>query len=245
MKKIFFTLVALCSLISCGQTEKTNFESGILWQIESEDGLVSYIFGTIHLYPKSEMELPEKALLNLQKCNVLALERNVTKESENQKFAAFKMPDIFLESYRIIVAEYRDDLISMEGELVKKAIEWNLTLTGLETTDESLDALRAVTNLKIDETIFNKEQILEYYKSSVRRYKNESIGEYYESSNAEMGEEITRILVDQRNNNWIENIEFLIQRDKTFIAVGVGHLGGKNGILNLLSEKGYLIKKVE
>ncbi len=61
----------------------------------------------------------------------------------------------------------------------------------------------------------------------------------------QMGEEIIKILLDKRNKNWIEDIEYLIEKDRTFIAVGMAHLGGENGILNLLKENGYELQRVE
>jgi len=34
-------------------------------------------------------------------------------------------------------------------------------------------------------------------------------------------------------------IEELIREKRTFIAVGAGHLGGPNGVIRLLQQKGY------
>lgn len=203
------------------------------------------LFGTLHLYPKTEIELSQKVISKLQKCNVLVLERKITNKLGHQKLADFQIPSFVIEGYEAIVADYGDELVSMEGELIMEAINSNLTLTGLESTDESLAIMKSVREIEIDENKLVKEQMLRDYKESLNRYKNESIADYYSGMVTHMGEELTNILVDERNKNWIKEIEYLIQTDPTFIAVGVGHLGGENGILNLLAQKGYRIKRIE
>lgn len=245
MKDILPQLALLFLFVSCFQSEKANFDSGVLWRIESKKGVESFIFGTIHLYPRTEMELSEKVISKLQDCNVLALERDITNQSEQQKFADFEMPSFLLESYRVIIDEYGDELISMESELIEKANESEIKLTGLESSDEILNIMQTVRNIKVPENTFIKEEMLADYQKSLKLYETESIGRFNEIMTIQMGEEITKILVDKRNDNWIGDIESLIDQDKTFIAVGMGHLGGENGILNLLSEKGYRLKRVK
>ena len=48
-------------------------------------------------------------------------------------------------------------------------------------------------------------------------------------------------LITNRNQNWISKIEQFIQDNKTFIAVGAGHLGGDKGIIQLLMHEGYIL----
>lgn len=48
-------------------------------------------------------------------------------------------------------------------------------------------------------------------------------------------------LLTTRNRAWIEAIESQATGRKVFLAVGAGHLPGKNGLLNLLAERGYSI----
>lgn len=245
MKKNLLQITIFFLLVSCGQKEKTGFESGILWKIESETGIESFIFGTVHLYPKTEMELSENIISKLQECNILALERDITNQTEQQRFADFEMPTFLLESYGVIIEEYGDELVSMESELINNALESNMDLTGLESIEEILSIMKTVRDIKIPENTFIKEQMLADYQESLNLYKTESIKKFYKSMTTQMGEEITKILVDRRNENWIADIEYLIEKDRTFIAVGMGHLGGENGILNLLSKKGYKLQRVE
>jgi uncharacterized protein YbaP (TraB family) len=245
MKKILLQISILFLLASCNQNQKTNFESGILWRIESKSGIESFIFGTIHLYPRTQMELSKNVISKLEECNILALERDVTNKSEQQKFADFEMPAFFMESYRIIIEEYGDELISMESQLMEKAFQLEMDLNGLESTDEILDIMKKVSDIEVPKNTYAKNKMLSDYQKSLEQYKTKSIGQFYKRMTAEMGQEFTTMILDKRNENWIEDIESLIENDKIFIAVGMGHLGGENGILNLLEKKGYGIQRVE
>ncbi len=53
-----------------------------------------------------------------------------------------------------------------------------------------------------------------------------------------------RLLID-RNRDWIPHLETLIGSGKrTLVIVGVGHLVGKNSVINMLKSKGYKIRKM-
>ncbi|MHC4268607.1 MAG: TraB/GumN family protein [Planctomycetota bacterium] len=53
-----------------------------------------------------------------------------------------------------------------------------------------------------------------------------------------------RLIID-RNRDWIPHLETLIGSGKrTLVIVGVGHLVGKNSVINMLKSKGYKIRKM-
>lgn len=160
MKNPLFLILILLFSISCSKEKNTDFESGILWKIESKNGIESFIFGTIHLYPKTELELSEKTISKLKECNVLALERDVTNQMEQKKFADFEMPKFLLEIYGIIIKEYGDELVSMESKLIEEAIDSKIELTGPESTSEILKIMEEIKKTKIPENTFIKEENL-------------------------------------------------------------------------------------
>ena len=52
-------------------------------------------------------------------------------------------------------------------------------------------------------------------------------------------------LLVRRNHNWIPHIEeFLTDTKNYFVVVGVAHLPGNDGLLNLLAQKGYELERV-
>ncbi len=52
-------------------------------------------------------------------------------------------------------------------------------------------------------------------------------------------------LLDKRNRNWIPVIEKAAHDKATFFAFGAGHLGGTNGVVSLMRQKGYTVKAVQ
>jgi len=56
--------------------------------------------------------------------------------------------------------------------------------------------------------------------------------------------ELQKALLDNRNKDWVEKIPEFSKKQKVFYAVGAGHLGGENGLINLLLKEGYTVTPV-
>lgn len=52
------------------------------------------------------------------------------------------------------------------------------------------------------------------------------------------------LLVDQRNRQWMEVID-AAEGDRIVVAAGALHLGGEDGVLNLLAEQGYDLERLD
>ena len=52
------------------------------------------------------------------------------------------------------------------------------------------------------------------------------------------------ILINKRNNEWMQKIPTLITESPAFIAVGTGHLAGDNGLIKQLLKMGYKVEPV-
>lgn len=53
------------------------------------------------------------------------------------------------------------------------------------------------------------------------------------------------VLLDNRNKNWVLQLKKIMKKNPVFIAVGAGHLPGKNGLVALLKAAGYKIKGLQ
>ncbi len=53
------------------------------------------------------------------------------------------------------------------------------------------------------------------------------------------------ILLDDRNKNWVIQLKEILKTNAIFIAVGAGHLVGKNGLISLLRKEGYTLRALE
>jgi uncharacterized protein YbaP (TraB family) len=52
-------------------------------------------------------------------------------------------------------------------------------------------------------------------------------------------------LLDARNRNWIPKIENYLQSGQTyFVVVGAAHMGGSNGLVSLLKQRGYKVEQL-
>ncbi len=83
---------------------------------------------------------------------------------------------------------------------------------------------------------------------------NEMIKEYYEmdiekiwaSSKKELEyEDFLKVLLEDRNNLWINKMPKIMNKKSTFFVVGVAHLGGEKGIVNLLKKQGYTVRPLK
>jgi len=48
-----------------------------------------------------------------------------------------------------------------------------------------------------------------------------------------------------RNRNWVAKLKDLLPKKSMVIAVGAGHLPGKNGVINLLKKEGYQVTPID
>lgn len=49
------------------------------------------------------------------------------------------------------------------------------------------------------------------------------------------------LLLNNRNKNWVSQLEKLMKNESLFVAVGAGHLPGEMGLINLLRKAGYTV----
>ena len=55
----------------------------------------------------------------------------------------------------------------------------------------------------------------------------------------------TDVILYNRNRNWVEKLKELLPEKPLLIAVGAGHLPGKEGCINLLRKEGYKVTPVK
>ncbi|MDT0689068.1 TraB/GumN family protein [Salegentibacter sp. F188] len=243
MKKILHLILFLLPLVSCTHQDKTDLENGSLWKIVSKSGTESYIFGTLHLYPENKITLSEEVIARVESSNKLVLESHMTNEEEHIRIAT-EIPDFLLKSFTIIRSEYGYGLVSMESQFTEIAKDSDVDIYGLESSEEVIKTMETVKKIPISDSIFIADEMLQDYKESLKLYQRESIQEFKETLIIQMGNEITQILVDNRNDAWLKKIISFIENDKIFIAVGIGHLGGEKEVLKLLVNQGYQVERI-
>lgn len=109
----------------------------------------------------------------------------------------------------------------------------------------------------------NEEEILSDFDASLEDYENfdayaERVVEAWKTGDVKTLEKETlddmrvkapdsfRILIKERNQNWAAEIEkMMADGEDYFIAVGAGHLIGDGSVIDLLSEKGFEVSRVQ
>lgn len=152
----------------------------------------------------------------------------------------------------LLYAEYLGEQpASFELSLMAMAKEEEMEIEGLESVQEQLaifdtisyeDQVEEITQMLGEEG----EEFAEYFAEMVEVYKTEDInemdvltGEYFEDETQE------KLLLADRNKRWIPKMEELADEESVFFAVGAGHLGGEEGVINLLRMQGYKVTPIK
>lgn len=147
----------------------------------------------------------------------------------------------------------KDFVLGIDLYLANK-VDTTQLVSELETFYDQLNVFRALYDL-------SPEFFLDYFLIQ-QKTKNEEIEELFyawlqgdttkiidqitpKNDATELEKEFLELLNDERNVKMVSKIEeFISKGDCYFVVVGSAHLFGEKGILNLLKEKGYLVKKL-
>lgn len=129
--------------------------------------------------------------------------------------------------------------------------EWSVTmgrpLVALETPEQqmaalaripsgpSIDTLRALL-VDADAARDEARALREAYLSFDAQRLSSALGE--------MSEEERRILLTERNIEWMERLVPELERGRAFVAVGLGHLLGEQSVLAMLAERGFTVRRI-
>ncbi|MEX2511761.1 MAG: TraB/GumN family protein [Cyclobacteriaceae bacterium] len=139
---------------------------------------------------------------------------------------------------------------SFENELMIIAKSQNKSVLGLESVDDQLSLFDKIPLDEQYQSFYEYAGNLDKGKKEFRRlidtYKKEEIALLVEIvSESPEYREYQDILLDQRNKNWMEPMQSMMREGSMFFAVGAGHLGGETGLIHLLKEKGYTLKRLD
>lgn len=137
------------------------------------------------------------------------------------------------------------DLKFYEMEFIDQAKKRNIEIGGLESVKDQFVILEnAYTNDEIIAML--DESVPEETAKLVSTYKAENIESLYNITTDERftSKKTKKIILDERNLNWVKSMAELIKKQSVFFAVGSAHLGGEFGVINLLRKAGYKVKPI-
>jgi uncharacterized protein YbaP (TraB family) len=134
---------------------------------------------------------------------------------------------------------------STEIDLIDHAKKNNIEFSALETVSEWKSYYPHSLGSQKD---YNEN--LDLLKEAIDMYNDESyidIFQRYKEQNLNLGSKdmFTDSIMVLRNKRMSDRIHTILKTKNAFIAVGAGHLPYENGILNLLSKKGYHIEPIK
>lgn len=135
-------------------------------------------------------------------------------------------------------------------EIESKAQNNKIPVSGLETVEYQLSIFDKMPSQEladfIMETVRHPDEGEKTFQKMVQYYHKQDLESLAKliSESDELGSSAEELL-DKRNSNWIPKMETLMNSKSCFFAVGAGHLGGPNGVIELLRQKGYEITPVK
>ncbi len=138
----------------------------------------------------------------------------------------------------------------VEEELMKLAKIQKKEIKGLETMEfqsSVFDSIpyeeQAKELLKSIDSLFTYQK---YFDTMIAVYKTQKLMEIEKLfMDSEFGmNDHQDILLNDRNKNWVVQLNKIMKAESVFVGVGAGHLVGKDGLINLLRKEGYTLKPI-
>lgn len=192
--------------------------------------------------------------IRLKPANLLTLLQGVILTKESQKWATenpylaialTKSMDLRL----LKISKFRSyPIIELDSdeELDRLGIRDGSFLSSSENLQvEAKEMVQSLTSSNTMDSIigFTRNSIEVYYTQDLRAI--EKYGADSKMQNEEEAKLIRNTMVTKRNILWIDKILPAINKKPSFIMVGVAHLPGKEGLINLLKKEGYTVQPVK
>lgn len=141
----------------------------------------------------------------------------------------------------------KDTSLSLDDYISSRAIELNIELFGLETTEEQIVLINKDVE-GMPRKIHKKRlaNIVDKIRTENSSYCEET--EWYSNMEIDLKFNepcINSLMLTDRNNKWMGNIREKLVSNNCFIAIGLSHLMYECGLINQLKELGYTITPIE
>lgn len=220
-----------------------------------------------------EAKLPNPADPNEQMKMIQALsyapDENLSKKLSEETYAklqhyfsSFGVPDTNYISFKpglvasmmTILEAQRNNLAGegVDSYFGKKAEQDNRPIEYLETIEFQLSIMASLGDGEEDHFINSNlesmsdfkitfEKILKAWRNGNEQEINNLVIQQIRDESPEM----FNVVMTDRNRDWVSKIKNMFgDQDKEFVLVGVGHLIGKNSLLEMLEKEGYSITKL-
>lgn len=265
---LFFSFTA-----ATAQNAKPNY--ALLWEISGNDfQQKSYLFGTMHLRDERVFELCDSVLLCIEACQAFSMEvhpdsmlsysldREMQLDTTDQ---IGMMLDSFM--HKNTIPDYDrlyDSLKQKQPEFVKNLLSGvkeniatkkrpqilDLTLFGYaKDREKNLHGMERIQDYRdMAQAFFNQNQsnITITLDDLVGMYRKGDINAIYSTFDKALTDKNLRAeMFTNRNVRMVDAIRKQGAQESTFFAMGAGHLPGQEGVIALLQQQGYTLRKVK
>ena len=146
-----------------------------------------------------------------------------------------------------------DPMNGIDMHFLKKA-RGSKKITQLESANFQIKLLSGFSHdMQLEflkSTLENSDKSIEVFKSMVKAWREGSADDMYQITSSELDDSpklkgFYKKLNDDRNVEMVKNIEkYLTDKNSYFVVVGALHMLGKEGIVSLLTKKGYSVEKL-
>jgi uncharacterized protein YbaP (TraB family) len=139
--------------------------------------------------------------------------------------------------------------------LYQNALEQGKSVHGLETVEEQLNVFEALPEkdqvLLLQDAVENFPELDVLHAEILEAYKQRDLAGLMALSEAAMqagdqqlADEFQQHLVVDRNHRMSDRMQVYLRQGKVFVAVGALHLPGEEGLLNLLEQQGFTVRRL-
>jgi len=218
------------------------------------------LLGTRKLYLEVDITKPgiQQELMMQMKLTETSLDKEMGADFQQVDQAFQKIAGISLNMFKqfkpfvstsMLTLQTLDCPDKIQPETILSGIAKNakISIEGLESVADQVAAINAQP---LDSQLHAfKKMVLEFdfskkeMRELVRVYQlNHTDSIYAYMKNQSMSNDFEQHMLIRRNRNWIPKIISAMHESPAFFAVGAGHLGGQEGVLALLRDKGYQLK---
>jgi uncharacterized protein YbaP (TraB family) len=143
-----------------------------------------------------------------------------------------------------------DPNLGIDRHLAERAKQTDKPTAGLETAEFQIDLFDRFSakeqELLLRQSMDEMDHLERNVNAIVQAWKSGDVGAVEKHLLVGMRDypEIHRKVIDDRNLRWLPQIENLLSRgENALIVVGAAHLVGRNGIIELLKNRGYRVEQ--
>ncbi|MDP1880373.1 MAG: TraB/GumN family protein [Parachlamydiaceae bacterium] len=238
--------------------DTNNVYKGFIYEIVDSSGNNGFLAGSIHIGEK-KYKVSQHFKEALDNADELFVEFDLNSKSFKQVNTDIVIAKILLEAdlmkipRETIIKSFGATAIAVEQfpvgtevKLVKKAEKKNIPISSLETAEiQARFLVKTIAELLDEKEPVNENNLnIDDFYQPIKMYK-EGNSKYFKEE-CENQSLQSQSLLAERNVNMVNVMDAHFSKKVTpFFLVGTAHLYGEQGMVSLLREKGYTVKKMK